>query len=186
MTARHPDFVLFAGSTWQFDAALHDANCAALDLSGAAIEWRLYDSGGTPRITAATPPGTGITITDAVGGLCKITVAPAQTAPLAAGNYSDEIRCTLATGFISVQSIGRITVAVAGAPAAPPDLQAQLASLKAARAQGINSISIEGYTTVFRSDAEMRTAIASLESEIAAASGVPPVRNVNVRSKGWS
>ncbi len=66
-------------------------------------------------------------------------------------------------------------------------LQTRLDALKAARASGVRRINIAGVIErEYRSDAEMVRAIAALEAEITAAQGAPPVRNVVVRSKGWS
>ena len=65
-------------------------------------------------------------------------------------------------------------------------LQADLEALKAARRKGERRVSIEGFSVEYASDAEMRAAIAALESEIAAAQGSPPIRNVYPRSTGWS
>lgn len=184
MTNTHPPFVLYVGATWQFDAALHDAACNPLDLAGAAVEWRLYDRGGAQRIVLTI--GTGVTITDTANGLCQIVVPPLETGKLSPGYFRDEIRATLPTGFITVQAVGDINVAKAGASAAPPDLPAQLAALKTARRSGVRRTRIEGFEVEYADDAELSAAITSLEREIAAAQGVAPVRSVYLRSKGWS
>ncbi len=71
----------------------------------------------------------------------------------------------------------------AGAPAAAPDLAAELAALKKARRSGVRSITIEGFSTQYASDAEMAAAIADTEREIA---GTTKPRNIIVRAtKGW-
>ena len=117
--------------------------------------------------------------------LCSIVMPPEQTGALIAGNYRDEIQVTTQGGEVSTQAVGAITVAQAGQPAAP-DLGAELAALKKARRTGTRRVKIENFETEYRDDAELARAIASLEAEIAAAQGSPPIRNVNVRSKGWS
>ena len=69
-------------------------------------------------------------------------------------------------------------------------LTARLEQLRASRASGVLSVRhvTDGVdqSTTFKSDKEMASAIAALESEIAATSGHRPVRTVIVRnSGGW-
>ena len=66
MTEKHADFLLYAGSTWQLDAALHDAAGNALDLTAAAIAWRLYRATGSKVIELTDGNGADVVI-DAVG-----------------------------------------------------------------------------------------------------------------------
>ena len=65
------------------------------------------------------------------------------------------------------------------------ELQAQLDSLRKARATGVRSSEYEGIGRVeYRTDGELAAAIADLERQIGAASG-PPVRTVYITgSKG--
>lgn len=69
-------------------------------------------------------------------------------------------------------------------------LQAELEALKSARRGGEHSVKYEGpkgsREVVFKSDKEMAAAIAATEAEIAALTGSPVVRTINVRNKGWS
>ena len=59
----------------------------------------------------------------------------------------------------------------------------QLDELKTAYRSGAMRVSYDGKSVEYRTAAEMQTAIASLEAEIA---GVVPVRSIDVRSdKGW-
>lgn len=135
MTETHTDFLQYSGSTWEFDAALHDAAGNPLDLEGAAVDWRLYDSQRTERVHLSL--SAGIEVTNAAGGLCKITVTAQQSATLAQGNYRDEIVVTLASGFVCTQAVGAIMVLKPGAVPVPAgsieDPCATLAKLNAAR-----------------------------------------------------
>jgi hypothetical protein len=179
MTERHADFLLYSGSSWQFDASLHDAACAPLDLTGAQIAWRLYSAGGAQVLELTRD--NGISVINEVGGLCRITVTAEQSAGIGVGSYRDEIVVSMPAGFVSTQAIGTIVVNKPGGYV--PPLQAALASLKAARFQGLRSVRVEGFETVYASDQEMAAAISALESEIA---GIKTPRNVIVRSsKGW-
>ncbi|BBF94913.1 phage head-tail joining protein [Blastochloris tepida] len=51
------------------------------------------------------------------------------------------------------------------------ELQARLDALRALRARGIRRVSYQGQEVEFRSDAEMASAIADLERQVAALSG---------------
>jgi len=111
MTETHPDFTLYAGDRWQFDAALHDASGNALNLSGAEIVWRLHKSG---NVIATRTVGDGITVTNALAGLCSIVNTKEQTEAFANGTYSDDIRVTIGD-MVCTQAVGLITVTRAGA-----------------------------------------------------------------------
>lgn len=59
----------------------------------------------------------------------------------------------------------------------------QLEALREARRSGASSLSYEGKSVTYRSDAEIAAAIAALENELGL---TQPVRTVVVRStKGW-
>lgn len=67
----------------------------------------------------------------------------------------------------------------------PAELQAQLDSLRAMRARAVRSVDVGDYRTTFGTDAELAAAIADLERQLAAASGVPSVKMVRFStSKG--
>ncbi len=70
--------------------------------------------------------------------------------------------------------------------AALADLQQRLEALRALRAGGEHEVHFGDERVVYRSDAELASAIADLERQIAAASGAQPVRMVNFStSKGF-
>src|SRR4029450_4026036 len=79
-----------------------------------------------------------------------------KTAPLAPGQYRDEIVVTLPAGSVSVQAVGTIMVQKAGPLPSPPqpaaytDPCATLASLRSARlglltGKTVTSVTIEGF-----------------------------------------
>lgn len=108
MTETHADFLLYAGSTWAFDAALHDAACNPLDLTGATIVWRLYDTNGAVKIELTRD--NGVVVVNEVGGIIRITTPATQSANIAQGSYRDEIVVTMPGGFVSTQAVGSIYV----------------------------------------------------------------------------
>lgn len=135
MTETHPDFLFYSGSTWQLDAALHDAACNPLDLTGTMVAWRLYDARNSKKLELTRD--NGIAMINESGGLIRITVSAQQSAPLARGSYRDEIVVAMPSGFVSTQAVGLIMVNQPGSlPVNPGDVQdpcAVLAELQAAR-----------------------------------------------------
>ena len=65
-------------------------------------------------------------------------------------------------------------------------LRVQLEALKASRRSGVTRTRFGEREVSYRTDNEMRDAIAALEAEIAALDGSPVVRSINIRNKGWS
>lgn len=65
-------------------------------------------------------------------------------------------------------------------------LRRDLDVLKSARRSGVTRTRFGDREVQYKTDAEMRDAIAALENEIAALDGTPVVRSINIRSKGWS
>lgn len=114
MTQTHPQFLLYLGDTWTFDAALHGVDCLALDLTGASIEWNLRDS--SKHVVAALTLGNGIEITNAPGGLIRITVPSSLTTTFQEAIYNDEIRVIFGDS-VSTQAVGSIVTTRAGSPA---------------------------------------------------------------------
>ncbi len=64
-------------------------------------------------------------------------------------------------------------------------LQADLEKLKSSHRSGALKTRFGDREVTFRSEAELRAQISALENEIASLSG-SAVRNINIRSKGWS
>jgi hypothetical protein len=65
-------------------------------------------------------------------------------------------------------------------------LQAQLASLKSARASGVRTSTFGERSVTRATDKELVAAIAALENEIAAMAGTPRPKSVVMRGgKGW-
>jgi hypothetical protein len=93
----------FAGDTWIFDVTVVDADGAAYDITGATFKWalsrRAYGAPIVVKYSTASPPG--IAITDAPGGVLRITVSPADTEGMPAGRYYHEIEMTESDGTLS-------------------------------------------------------------------------------------
>ncbi len=65
-------------------------------------------------------------------------------------------------------------------------LRAQLESLKASRRSGVLRTRFGDREVYYKSETEMRDAIASIEGEIASLDGTGVRHSINIRSKGWS
>jgi len=94
------------GETWRLDPTMHDSCGAVLDISAAAVKWRLALNGVTLiQLTI----GAGIVLVgDGTTGECTITLTPAQQASLniVAGFYQHECQVVLADGTVTDQFYG--------------------------------------------------------------------------------
>ncbi len=91
-----------SGDTRRLTYTAKDLQGAAVDITGASIRWGLFKldpdiSDPTAKNTTTILPGgtlksvgSGITITDAVNGVFRIDVDPADTAALKGGDYYQE------------------------------------------------------------------------------------------------
>lgn len=76
----------FIGEDKVFEYPVADAAGVAVPITGWALEWALrYRPGDGAILTKTT--GSGITITDGVGGVCQVAVADTDTDGLQAGRY---------------------------------------------------------------------------------------------------
>lgn len=102
------DLSFFRGETWTVDCEVNGPEDADLDLSGAALEFRI--SSQTATLLTLTDAD-GIEITDAATGTCQVNVGPGDQAAIAPGGiYFYEFRVTDADGGVSVQARGRFIV----------------------------------------------------------------------------
>ncbi len=93
MPDHHEPIEVIAGEIWDIPGSLQDANGGPIDLTGAALEWALVDSGGNPVVIAAE-----VTVTDAARGAICISISANDTAGLDPGYYSDGLRVTMPSG----------------------------------------------------------------------------------------
>ena len=181
MSITHEPFERFAADTWKFEASLHADDGGPLDLTGAEIEWTVREALSGALVLTLTL-GDGITIAgDPAEGEAIILVSPERTAALAAGDYIDTIRVTFASGLVTTQATGAIAV-LPNVPPVAASPAARLEALKSARYSRVMTVQFGEEKIIYRSDSELRSAIAALEAEIAPAAS----QNVVVRSsKGW-
>jgi hypothetical protein len=102
---KHPACRWTAGDDWQINATLLDENGDAFDLTAVEIKWALMSEAWQRLLSE---DDVVISVTDAVGGKCSISVPAAKTSPLL-GSYTDYIRI-IHDGITSTLSYGEISV----------------------------------------------------------------------------
>src|SRR6516162_5783680 len=92
---RHRQESFPQGDTWIIAGRLFGRDGNPLHLSGGVfLEWALLDDARAVTVRATTD--SGITITDAEGGLIEITLSADTTGGIAPGAYSDALRANVA------------------------------------------------------------------------------------------
>lgn len=108
MKVHKPEF-FDMGDTWELEGRLAYADGTPFNLNpGCAIQWALQDSTGSNVLSFVL--GSGITVLDANGGICLITVPPIESAGILVGQYTDQCRATDPNGYVSTQFQGTINV----------------------------------------------------------------------------
>ena len=108
------DISLHSGDSRTLRITINDDAGAALDITGATIKWQLSKKAADsvePKgafILSKGTTSTGIEITDATGGICEVTLAPADTEALA-GEFYHELQMTL-DGSVSTVLFGQATI----------------------------------------------------------------------------
>lgn len=183
MTAVHRLFTFVRGDTWRIDAVCNDVTGKPVDLAtAAALVWSMSDADANEIASASLDDG--IAIVDAANGRVQIEI---DGSAIASGVYQDVLKLTMRDGQISTQAVGLIEVTdppkLIAVPISPPDLVGDLAKLKEARRSGVLQVRFADREVRYRDDRELERQIAALESELA---GGNTIRNINIRSKGWS
>lgn len=99
-----------AGETMTIEITCLDATGAPLDLTGAAIVFRLASR--TARLLDAAL-GSGVTIVDATAGQCRVVITPSMqtAASVTPGDHLYELRVTQPGGVVSIQAEGVFPIA---------------------------------------------------------------------------
>lgn len=107
---RHPPLEFYAGDTWEISASCSDGDGNLIDLSTAAITWRLNKTSGANVLQLGV--GTGIVLIentsgDLIVGQCLITVTATQSGALPIDFYQDELTVMVGAKVLT-QFTGRI------------------------------------------------------------------------------
>lgn len=113
MTSVNQDVSMRSGDTKKIDIVVDELDSAGVvtgqvNLSGATIKWKAFDTSGMEQISKTT--ASGITILDAVGGKLQVLLDPADTAALE-GRFLHETEVTDASGNVSTVTTGVLKVA---------------------------------------------------------------------------
>ena len=101
---------LVAGDTKVFSFAAMDSDSAALNLTGATMEWAMVPYRGAEAVVIKTTADASVTVTDAEGGLFEFTLEPEDTQEVARGRYPHGAKVTDASGNVSTISLGFVTI----------------------------------------------------------------------------
>ena len=102
--------VFHVGETITIDVTCLDAAGAPLDLTAAAITFRLASR--SARLIDAVL-GNGVSITDASAGKCRVVITPAMqtSAQMPPGDHLYELKVTLPGGIVTIQAEGVFPIA---------------------------------------------------------------------------
>ena len=106
--ATETNLTMHAGDTKTIDIAFTDGGTPVI-ITGASIAFAVAWRPGGPAILTKTV-GAGIVITNAAGGLARVTLSPADTATLRGGYYYYEAECVEAGGTEWTGAYGTLTI----------------------------------------------------------------------------
>ena len=107
----HDPIAFDIGDDWFIEIDCTDASGAPLDLTGASLEWTLFNA--ADPVDAATPLqtltlGQGVTLDGTPPTKAIVWLHHTETTQLIPGFYRDRFRVTTVAGVVSTQSVGRI------------------------------------------------------------------------------
>jgi hypothetical protein len=98
------------GDTWEIQGNLAYADGTPFNLgAGCAIVWAIEDANGNVVLELSLAAG-GIVVLDAAAGQCLVTTSSMQSAAVGIGTYTDQLRATDPSGYVSTQWSGPIIV----------------------------------------------------------------------------
>lgn len=108
----HELFNLIAGDDWIFEVSCSNSDGTPIDLTAAAIEYKLATAAG--GVVRTLTIGNGITVVPPEAPAtyptkCIVLLPHADSALIAPGAYRDQLRVTVG-GLVSTQSKGDLTV----------------------------------------------------------------------------
>lgn len=99
------DVIMYRGDTNVIEATVYQGETSTPQaITGAVIRWVLYSRIGQIVIDKST--GTGITITNAAGGVFEVQINPADTELLPPGTYRHEAEITDALSNVNTVLTG--------------------------------------------------------------------------------
>lgn len=108
MTARNQNFEMHKGDTRTVTVTVTDDDDQAVNLTGATVKWAVANTPTSATLISKQTGGSGISITNATGGVFVITLVPADTSSLSARTYYHEAQVTDAAGVVSTVLIGKL------------------------------------------------------------------------------
>lgn len=97
--------------TWVFECTIRDYEREPIDISDASeIAWRVADEDGETLLEATLGDGIEIASGEGVAGRCDIIIPYENHSDLLPGTYQHELLVTLASGEVTAQAHGTLTV----------------------------------------------------------------------------
>ena len=103
MTEINQNFTMYAGDTKVLSIPVIDSGGVAKTLTGGTATFHLHDPGGALKLTRTITTFSTATI-------CEVSMAPADTSGLAAGDYTYGVRFTDSTGVVGTITTGTIHI----------------------------------------------------------------------------
>jgi len=107
MAQTDQDFEMYQGDDFSIEFETVDEAGAALDISGATIEWNAWDRGVSVLKKTTT---SGISITDGPGGIFVVTLEPTDTYSLPAKTYFHGANVSLIADHFLTVATGIMTL----------------------------------------------------------------------------
>jgi len=104
------DLEFSESETFYLRFELHDAEGDALDLTDATTEWIIAALDGSGATMTASSSNGLLFVTSDLGGEGYVLISPADHLAITAGEYSHELRATLADTTVTTQITGKLTV----------------------------------------------------------------------------
>lgn len=95
----------WVGANWTKRLTYADDQGVGIDLTGWTITFVVYDSAGAVSLTLSSP-SSGVTVTNASGGVFTVAMTAAQTTGLGQGSFTYKLSLTSGSNVI-VLAVGR-------------------------------------------------------------------------------
>ena len=109
MTTTAQNFTMWSGDDKTITVTVVDGDGTAQDITAATISYKLQPAVDDATGAITKTVGSGVTITNAAGGIFTVDIAAANTASFA-GIYYHECQVTSSGGVVSTVFVGNVTI----------------------------------------------------------------------------
>lgn len=109
MNGQNQQIDMYAGDTLTISVTVYDGDTTTpTSITGATVRWVMFNRAGS--IVLDKTNGSGVTITNGVGGVFEVALLPADTVSLSAGLYRHEGEVTDVSGRVVTVVTGAILI----------------------------------------------------------------------------